>query len=442
MKKKIVDSSSHKRKYSFEQKDTPIKKFDSNRVFLVRKLNQNEKSIEISKEINDYFSSPEEYFKKNSPVTVGRKIIIFDMNDHRVRRKNKLKTEKSKGINLFNHLSSFAATIRNKGELTSFLEKGNNKKRADFNSKFEVINNDKLKMLFNSYRRTDNQFTTDISSDKSQTLFSDNSFMRKEYNNQRKKLLERNKYNYKFKIKSQENIPKPIKMGLNLQNKKLNILKKSELKNQKISQYLARRINKTQNDLLLNRIDSFRFKQELIKEMEYNKPIEEEFGRYKWNVSLRRPEHFRGMRKTYVNLSREKSPDFWSLIVEKSPKQKNISIKPEYTLSEGEIHEYQKQIKILSDINDNNKNINPYFQTLEKLDGIIVKGKNLFNLEYKREIIDSKNNKIWHKVFVDNGKTISIKDINKIYGNETFYKNYDKCITEKNNINKFAKINF
>ena len=33
---------------------------------------------------------------------------------------------------------------------------------------------------------------------------------------------------------------------------------------------------------------------------------------------------------------------------------------------------------------------------------------------------------------MENGKATSLADINKIFGDETFYKDYDGCITEKN----------
>ena len=56
----------------------------------------------------------------------------------------------------------------------------------------------------------------------------------------------------------------------------------------------------------------------------------------------------------------------------------------------------------------------------------------MYNVEYKREILDNKNKKIWHKVFMENGKATSLADINKIFGDETFYKDYEGCITEKN----------
>lgn len=437
MNKNDTRFHSNKRKYSFEKKETSLKNYGGNRVLMVRKINPNEKSTEINREISDFFDSPDKYFQKNSPVTVGKIINVYDINENQIRRKNKLKTQKNNGINLFNHLQS---TLRNKNEINNILGK-HHKNKANFKSKFEVIDNEKLKMIFDFYKNKDNQPIKDTSIDENQTLMSDNTFMRSGYSNQRKKLYERNRDNFTYNEFSQENVPDYIKTGLNLQTRKLKLLKLSELKNKKFSKYLSKKANKPLNNLLVNRIDSFRFKKEVIKEIEYNKPKEEEFGRFNWNVSLRKPEHFRGMRKAYVNLSEEKKAPFWSLIVEKCPKQKNICIKPDYTLSDGEIHSYQKQIKNLKQtiINDDK---NPYFQTIENLKGIMAKGKNLYNLEYKRELIDSKSKKIWHKVFVENGKTISLAEVNKIFGNETFYKNYEGCATEKNSVSKFSKINF
>ena len=437
MNKNVTRFHSNKRKYSFEKKETSLKNYGGNRVLMVRKINPNEKSTEINREISDFFDSPDKYFQKNSPVTVGKIINVYDINENQIRRKNKLKTQKNNGINLFNHLQS---TLRNKNEINNILGK-HHKSKANFKSKFEVIDNEKLKMIFDFYKNKDNQPIKDTSIDENQTLMSDNTFMRSGYSNQRKKFYERNRSNFTYNEFSQENVPDYIKTGLNLQTRKLKLLKLSELKNKKFSKYLSKKANKPLNNLLVNRIDSFRFKKEVIKEIEYNKPKEEEFGRFNWNVSLRKPEHFRGMRKAYVNLSEEKKAPFWSLIVEKCPKQKNICIKPDYTLSDGEIHSYQKQIKNLKQtiINDDK---NPYFQTIENLKGIMAKGKNLYNLEYKRELIDSKSKKIWHKVFVENGKTISLAEVNKIYGNETFYKNYEGCATEKNSVSKFSKINF
>ena len=194
-----------------------------------------------------------------------------------------------------------------------------------------------------------------------------------------------------------------------------------------MSRFLSKKINKPQNNLLLNRIDSFRFKKEVLNEMEFDKPIEEQYGKNNWNISLRRPEHFKGVRDSYINLKGEGHMPFWSVVIERSPKQKELSIKPGCTLNNIEISEFKKQkTRTKSGIK------NQYYRTVENLDDLSIEGKNLFNLEYKREIIDSNKNKILHKVFVENGKTISSLDVNNLYGNDTFYKDYNGYHTEKN----------
>ena len=98
MNKNVTRFHSNKRKYSFEKKETSLKNYGGNRVLMVRKINPNEKSTEINREISDFFDSPDKYFQKNSPVTVGKIINVYDINENQVRRKNKLKTQKNNGI--------------------------------------------------------------------------------------------------------------------------------------------------------------------------------------------------------------------------------------------------------------------------------------------------------------------------------------------------------
>ena len=94
--KKGVHFHLRKRKLSFDKKESSINnRFDVQRILSVRKMNMEEKNNkDINKEINDYFLTPEKYFQKNSPVTIGKKIYLLDMNDPRLRRATKLKTEK------------------------------------------------------------------------------------------------------------------------------------------------------------------------------------------------------------------------------------------------------------------------------------------------------------------------------------------------------------
>lgn len=433
-----------KRKYSFERNENPLNTKFNNKILMVRKINNEEKNnTEINKEINEFFGCPDKYFQKNSPVTIGKKIVLYDMNDNRIRRTKKLKTtERKNGHNLFNHFAGISSTFRNKNGTNLLFN--NDKGNTNLESKFEVIDNDKLKFIFDSYKIINHQPALDNLSEKSQSITSENPLMQNYYYEQRRNIFGQNKKNFNMnKQQEEEPIPENIKESLNLQTRKLNLMKSSELKNLQMSKYLSRKANKPQNNLLLNRIDTFRFKKEVIKEIEYNKPVEEEqYWKYQWNMSLRRPKYFRGATKSFVNLSEEKYLPFWSLIIEKSPKIKNLSIKPDYVLSEGEIHEFQKQTNNLRRINIEDNNNNPYFQTVENLDKLIIKGRNLYNLEYKREILDNKNNKIWHKVFMENGKTTSLADINKVYGHETFYKNYNESNTEKNTQRNIGSYNF
>ena len=408
-----------KRKFSFEKQDNSMKRFDIQRILSVRKMNRTEKNNkEINKEISEYFFSPDKYFQKNSNVTVGKKIYIMDINDPKLRRSKKLKTEKKMTTNLFNHLSHLNNVMtynRNENTLlnNSVFKNPNN---LDMSSKFEIIDNNKLKMIFDSYKiKSKKDFSINEKSIVS---------LNEAYNNQRKKnhnIIKR----YEYSFSSIDNIPKDIRQSLFLQNKKLNSLKLSEKNTMRMSRYLSKKINKPQNNLLLNRIDSFRYKKEVINEMEFNKPIEEQYGKNNWNISLRRPEHFRGVRDSYINLNGEGHMPFWSVVIERSPKQKELSIKPGSTLNNIEINEFKKQkSRTKSGIK------NQYYKTVENLEDLSIEGKNLYNVEYKREIIDSNKKKILHKVFVENGKAVSNFDINKLYGNDTFYKDYN--LTENN----------
>ena len=417
-----------KRKFSFEKKQNSMNRFDKQRILSVRKMNRGEKdNKDISKEIDEYFFSPEKYFQKNSPVTVGKKIYLMDMNDPRLRRGKKLKTEKKIAKNLFNNLANYnnAMTLSKNdntllnGSSMYNLKGKENQNHLDMSSKFEIIDNNRLKMIFNSYKIKDNKVNS--INDKSETSSSEI------YRNQKTENNIKYKNKYINPSSSMDDVPKDIKQSLNLQSRKLNLQKLSEKNRIWMSRYLSKKIKKPQNNLLLNRIDSYRFKREVINEIENNKPIEEHYGKYKWNISLRRPDNFQGVRDSYINLKGDGFIPFWSVVIERSPKQKELCIKPKYTLTNNEINEFRKQT---NRVNSGNKN--QYFKTVENLEDLSIEGKNLYNLEYKREIIDSNKKKILHKVFVENGKAISSLDINNLYGNDTFYKDYNGCITEKN----------
>ena len=356
------------------------KKEKKPKILMVRKLGKSEeiKHKIINREINKYFLIPEKYFEFDTPITVGKKIKFHPFHE----QKSIIKPNKqSKSKLLVNYKSS-----SNSGQKSKITISYSNKQLQEKfqENKYELIDNEKLKQIFNRFKSLSN------------------------------------------KIKKENNIkflPKELKKCLFSQNKKLLNKKSQEEETNKLAKYLSIKSKRKENSLLLNNLEIYRYNKEIINEIEESKPIEEKFVNFKWNLSLRRPEHFIGTRNSYINLNNDKNP-YWSIVVEKIPKIKEFSVKPLHSMSCGK-NEFKKL----------NQKYNMYFNTIGNLENLEIKGKNLFNLEYNREM-GLKNKKILHKMFFENGKIISNNEINHLFGNQTFYKNYK---INSRNINKSCR---
>ena len=374
-----------------ENKSTNLKK--SNNTLFIHKLPKNESNKNIYTEIDNYFDDPEDFLSPDSKVIVGHKISISPIAgtcniDNREKKYSKLNLEKHRTKT---NISYSKEKSRLNKTISQAVDNNNN------NIKFQVINNNQLKNIFDSFKEPSNI----------------NSFImeHKLNNNNNSSILPRN-----------------ISTSLITQNHYLDIKKKHEDKVKKMSRYLSRRTNKKINDLLINRIDFFRMKREIFNDIENSRPLEERYGQHKWVISLRRPDNFVGIRNAYVNIRNEHNP-LWVNVREKYPLQKVLSIKPGYDLEYKDFVDFKKNQFLPESSFDNIK-------AVENLDDIEIKGKDLYKIEYKRELED-KNNKILHRVFLDNGKLIFDKEINETFGNETIYKNYEKAIYDDNNNNYF-----
>ena len=370
-----------------ENKSTNLKK--SNNTLFIHKLPKNESNKNIYTEIDNYFDDPEDFLSPDSKVIVGHKISISPIAgtcniDNREKKYSKLNLEKHRTKT---NISYSKEKSRLNKTISQAVDNNNN------NIKFQVINNNQLKNIFDSFKEPSNI----------------NSFImeHKLNNNNNSSILPRN-----------------ISTSLITQNHYLDIKKKHENKVKKMSRYLSRRTNKKINDLLINRIDFFRMKREIFNDIENSRPLEERYGQHKWAISLRRPDNFVGIRNAYVNIRNEHNP-LWVNVREKYPLQKELSIKPGYDLKYKDFVDFKKN-QFLPESSFNN------IKAVENLDDIEIKGKDLYKIEYKRELED-KNNKILHRVFFDNGKLIFDKEINETFGNETIYKNYEKAIYDDNN---------
>ena len=357
------------------------------KTYIIHQLTERDENIEeIRKEINDNLFSITNFFSPLNPVIINKKIEIEPMKDILSPGSKDLKKKIKK-----NNLTS---TMRSESHKNYNTNLHNNKELM--NVKFEKIDIEKLKNIFNTYK--------------------DNSI----------------KQSFSLNNKTEETLPLNISKSLSEQNRNLIIRKKSEIKREKLSKYLSKKTHKLEKDLLMNRIDIFKYKKEFFNAFENQKNLNQKYGKNNWLISLRRPEHFKGERETYINLRNENLP-LWALIKEKYPIERNISLKPNFDYDNIDYINFRKN----QFLNYNNNII----KKIEGVDQLFIQGKNLFNLEYKRELSGSKN-KILHKVFMDNGKMIMDKDINEEFGNETIYKSYHNNNDSNDNIeSKILKSN-
>ena len=349
------------------------------RSLMIRRMEEDEKYNKyIQTEIDDYFNSPDKYFDKNSPVAINQKINLKDINLFQkgpVKRLTNKKTNK-----IINNLSNYSQIKRK--NVPSVTSSGNINNIPEQLPRYEIIDNEKLKYIFDIYQDP----------------------------NYKKSFIKENRLDLK-----KNSFPFDLSKSLSVQNNRLRSSRNNQKNLRQMSGYLSRRLNKKEKDLLINSIDSYRYKKELIKNIN-NKDFCEIQPRYYWKMNLRRDNDLE-RRDLYVNIKDNYDP-FFSVIVDNTKKKKEVTFKSGLDLNSKELKDFKKN-KYL--IDKHSKNI----RNLEKLDNLNIKGKNLFNLEFNREM-SSKRRKILHRVFVENGKEIMDTDINEVFGEETIYKNYTK----------------
>ena len=354
-----------------------IKKIDFSKMKLPTKLlflqklsSSNSQKNLINSKISEYFFSPDKYFEQNPRILINKKIDIKKIGQLKVLNQS-VRSNLAKSSDFRDKL------------LTNFNK---NSIKDDEYKKFETIDNERLKSIFNSYK---------ISKKK---IPKGNILMNNSLNN--------------------NNIPMQLSLDLDSQNRILNKKTKYEKKNRQMSKYLSRKLCKNEDCLLINNIQPYCYKKQIINNENSKNPINNNIQSYilKWISSLRIPKEFIGKKESYINVGADNNNPLWSTVVEKYPDSKEISVKSEFN----------SEKRFDDDIIKNNKfNLidNDKIKDFENLEKINIKGKNLYNLEYDREM-SSNRKKIWYKAFVDNGKMIMYKDVNRIFGNETIYKDY------------------
>lgn len=359
------------------------------KVLILHRLSQKENEKEnIHKEIESFFNSTNKFLSPTSKLVVGKKIHFKEM--------TKINNTPPRRASISKKRNPQSKKTKGSSEQPSYLRSGILNLMDDFTSQndltnhVEIIDNKKLKCIFDSFK----EYSTKSSANDS-------------------------KSNLKILTSPSCTIPQHLKSKLSFQSKNLEEKEKNERKISKVSKYVSHKSHKSECDLLMNRIDCFRVKKEILNNYENSKPLDQKYGRYKWVMSLRRPERFHGSREAYVNLNTDANP-FWAVVRERYPQEKTISIKPGSNLKQKEFIHFLSNPYLSSSINGENS-----IKIVENIDDLTIKGTDLYELEYN-EAMSTKGNKILHKVFFDNGKAILEKDVNDLFGDKMIYKNYNE----------------
>lgn len=355
----------------------------------------------IKSEVSDFFQSPDKYFDSNSPVSINKRISlkkIFPL--EKIEIQNKVNSNNTK-ISLRMSRNNSRSTSPLRERYTSSNNINNNKENQTIRKNFEVIDNEKLKNIFKSFKKSMNKQNDNRNIPSAQNI-NNNEYINSNNN-------------------SNLTIPRQLSFNLNIQNRRLRSKKCLDRQTRNISKYLSRKLHKNESDLLFNSIHLYRFKKEIMdnndeNDKKDNQKFTDQNCLHKWVSSLRRPKNYQGKIESYINVSNENNP-LWSLVVERYPKMKEMSVKSGYNLNNKDFNDFKRKRNLSSANSIKLRNV-------ENLDKINVKGEKLFNVEYNREM-NNNISKILHKVFIDNGKVILYKDVNDMFGNETIYKNYD-----------------
>lgn len=364
--------------------------FRSNKktLFLHKLMEKDDNLSPFLTEINSHFNSVDKYLDMSGQLVIGKRIHVNEIVKTQSRasiskkspmRKQKRGTEKE---NTFSRLSTVMKNIIDLNSEDSIMSQAH----------YEIIDNKKLKSIFDSYK--------------------DNSF--------------------KQESKSPA-LPSIIENSLLSQKKYLQIKTEEDLRSKSMAKYLSKQLNKPESELLINRIDSFRMKKEVLNSIDNQIPLEQKYGQYKWNISLRRPERFRGKRDAYINIRTDSNP-FWAKINERYPSHVQMSIKPTININSGDYRSFKKNPYLRATSADKVKSV-------ESMNNLIIKGKDLYKVEYDHAF-KSQGNKILHRMFVHNGKNILDKDINHYYGNEMLYENYNDDTLKNSNMRSFNSSKF
>lgn len=257
----------------------------------------------------------------------------------------------------------------------------------------------------------------------------DSKSLKNYYNEIRQRILEEKKEN-KNKL---NRFPFPIKKSLINQEKIFKkLIKEKRIKNN-IQEKLKKKSNKRNNeDLLINKNNIFDLKNEEISIIDKNLTIDNKYRDNLWNITLRNLPHKGKYEKVgYTNVGNNYEPRYTFFNINKTIEYFN---NPRY-----KSEEHKKKKNIISNLNGDNYNIkiSQNLKVLQSIKDLEINGKNLLDVEEKRET-EAKGRKIIYKrkeldylmyKQTEKNKNYSDKDMKTILDNIYEEKDYSRnCI--------------
>ena len=433
------------------QKENEKKLFQKlKKVNMIKNLKDHKEKDQISKLITEYNKKQEEdYFLKQNNIYIGKinlKKSLFDKNNDIIpysfvgtfnqsspRPLKRIGTLRQSS-NLYQSQESSNKNKNYNSLSVSRVEKQRNMKELLSINSNQIIDNTALKSYYEEIRKT-------ISEKK-----------KKNQDNDRKKLMITMPFPIRKSLLYQENI-----FRKNTQEKKIVKLIEEKLKKKTKRQKLS--------DLLMNKSKNFDKKNQEISIIE--KCITEE-NKYKdnlWNITLRNsPINGKYEKVGYFNVGNKYEPMYTLFNINRNIEYFN---NPRYTPTRNKSDENSKtkyddysNKKLYNSLNEDNYELKTK-KNLQKLDcikSLEINGKNLLNVEEKREtnikgkkilynkqefeLLHFKQNvKIKNKKYKkEKEKEINIDDI---YRDKTFAKNYDEKDFYKNTnlMSKYSNLN-
>ena len=362
------------------------------KTFFINKLKKPNIIPDFEQKANTLFEEPENYLKLPNEteynIVVGRKPKGPRFNSENklvpysvvgsIIRKGPKKLTKKKTISIKNIISSPAKTSKKNLRFSKLIksnpvisldavtQKDDKKKKKENFTQLTRIE------VFDIFNKSKNR----IRLNKKKNLHKNNSLFKEMPKIMKQYITE--------PLSQQERSLKTIEKYNNLINKiENNIFKTIENKNKMLKSISeAKSINNNNSsNLIKNSGTEYRMKIEKIdseekrknQQLVLNNPLQN------WEMSLRRPKNFIGIRKKYLNIRTDKNP-FWFILTEKNPIENEKIINPSYNnnLNKKMISKiltqtsYEKMNKLTNNINSDN-NIN----------NLEIKGKKLIDVEEK-----------------------------------------------------------